>query len=82
MASMDALQGFVGFSSIAAVAIFFSYRLRLFVRIFVPREDLWSAGRNILRDPNSGQGMRFIALLQFTIATIFGLIGLWRFLIP
>jgi hypothetical protein len=68
---------FVGFSSIAAITWFFSYRPRLFVRIFVPRDELRGAVRRILRDPNFGRGMRLISLLQFSVSAVFGLIGLW-----
>jgi hypothetical protein len=67
---------FIGFSSIAALTWFFSYRPRLFVRMFVPRDELRGAIRGILRDPNFGRGMRVIALLQFSVAAVIGIIGL------
>jgi len=41
----------------AALTWFFSYRPRLFVRVFVPRDDLRGAIRSIRRDPNFGRGM-------------------------
>jgi hypothetical protein len=66
----------LGFTSIAAVAWFFSSRRRLFIRVFVPRDER-GAIRGILRDPNFCRGMRFIALLQFGVAMVFGLIGFW-----
>ncbi len=68
---------FIGFSSIAALTWFFSCRPRLFIRVFVPRYELRGAARGILRDPNFGRGLRVMALLQFAVATVFGLIGLW-----
>jgi hypothetical protein len=68
---------FIGFSAIAGLSWFFSYRPRLFVRVFLPQDELWGAGRRILRDPNFGRSTRAIALLQFIVATIFGVIGLW-----
>ena len=68
---------FIGFSSIAGLTWFFSFRPRLFVRVFVPREELRGAIRGMLRDPNFGRGMRIIALLQFGVAAVFGVIGLW-----
>ena len=77
MAAAQATLMFVGFSLIAAWTWFFSYRPRLFLRVFVPRDELRGAIRNILREPNFGRGMRFIALLQFGVATVFGMVGLW-----
>jgi hypothetical protein len=78
MAAAEAMPiAFFGFSFIAALTWVFSYRPRLFIRVFVPREELREAIRGILRDPNFGRGMRFMALLQFSVAVIFGLIGLW-----
>jgi hypothetical protein len=68
---------FVGFSCIAALTWFFSYRPRLFVRVFVPREDLRGAVRAILRDPKFGPAMRVIALLQFLAGAVVGLVSLW-----
>ena len=68
---------FLGFSSIAALGWFFSYRPRLFVRVFVPRHELREAIRCILREPDFGRGMRAMALLQFSVAAVFGLLGLW-----
>ena len=73
-------MAFVGFSLIAVLTWFFSYRPRLFVRVFVPRDELRGAVRGILREPNFGRGMRVIALLQFGVATVFGLVGLWLWL--
>ncbi len=77
MTAAEATLAFIGFSLIAALTWFFSYRPRQFVRAFVPRDELRGAIRNILREPNFGRGMRFIALLQFGVGTIFGLVGLW-----
>lgn len=71
---------FASFSAIAGLSWFFSYRPRLFVRVFVPREELRTAVRGILRDPNFGRGMRTIALLQFGVAAVFGLVGMWLWL--
>ena len=71
---------FAGFSFIAALTWFFSYRPRLFVRAFVPKDEFRGAARCILRDPNFGRGMRVIALLQFSMATVFGLVELWLLL--
>ena len=78
MTAMEAMPiAFLGFSFIAALTWFLSHRPRSFVRVFVPRDDLRGAIRGILRDPNFGPGMRFMALLQFSVAAIFGLIALW-----
>jgi hypothetical protein len=73
-------MAFVGFSLVASLTWFFSNRPRLFVRVFVPRDELRGAVRGILRDPNFGRGMRFIALLQFAVAAVFGLVALWLWL--
>lgn len=67
---------FVAFSSTAALTWFFSSRPRFFVRVFAPPDDLRVAARGILRDANFGRGMRTIALLQFSVAVLFGVIGL------
>jgi hypothetical protein len=69
--------GFIAFASIAAGTWFFSYRRRLFLRIFATKEDLRAVMRNLPRDPQFGQSMRAMALLQFAIAAIFGLVALW-----
>jgi hypothetical protein len=45
--------------------------------MFVPREELRGAIRGILRDSNFGRGMRVMALLQFGLAAVFGVMGLW-----
>lgn len=80
MTAAEAMIAFIGFSFIAALTWFFSYRPRLFVRVLVPRDELRGAIRSILRSPNFGRGMRFIALLQFGMAAVFGVIGLWLWL--
>jgi hypothetical protein len=71
------LMAWVGFSTIAGLTWFFSTRPRLFVRVFVPREELWSAGRQFLRRDEFRRGMRQMAGLQFGVACAFGLVGLW-----
>jgi len=73
-------MAFVGFSFIAALTLFFSFRPRLYIRVFVPRDDLRYAVRAFLRDPNFGRDMRVMALLQFSVAIAFGLFGLWHWL--
>jgi hypothetical protein len=59
----------IGFFSIAGLTWFFSSRPRLFIRVFVPADELRGAARGILRDPHFGRGMRFMALLQAAVAT-------------
>lgn len=66
---------FLGFSCIAALTWFFSYRPRLFIRIFVPAEELRKAARGILH-PDFGRAMRIMASMQFGVATIFGVVAL------
>ena len=69
---------FWGFSAIAALTYFFSSRRRLFVRVFVPPEELRSVLRGLPRDPEFKRSMRTISLLQFAFASVFGLVGLWQ----
>ncbi len=71
------LMAWVGFSTIAGLTWFFSSRPRLFIRVFIPSEDLWSAGRRCLRRDEFRRGMRAIAGLQFGVACAFGLVGMW-----
>ena len=66
---------FIGFSSIAAMTWFFSYRRRLFLRVFVPADELREAMRRIPRDPEFGRGMRVMALLQFGAGAVLGIAG-------
>ena len=70
-------SAFCGFASIAALTWFFSSRPRLFVQVFVPSDELFSAGRRILREKNFRRGMRLMAGLQFAAACAFGLVWLW-----
>jgi hypothetical protein len=60
----------VGFAMVASLTWFFSSRPRLFIRIFVPRDNLRDAVRGFLREPNSRRGMRTIAMLQFGVAIL------------
>ena len=71
-------KAFFGFASIAALTWFFSTRPRLFMRVFVPRDQLFGAGRQILRRAEFRHGMRVIAGLQFGAACVFGLFWLWE----
>jgi hypothetical protein len=77
MNATEAMQAFLGSTFIAALTWFFSARPRLFMRVFVPREELYGAGRRILRGEEFRRGMRLMALLQFGLACVFGLVGLW-----
>jgi hypothetical protein len=66
----------IGFSGVAALTWFFASRPRLFVRVFVPHDELPKAARGILRNPHIYRAMRQMSLFQFAIAAIFGVIGL------
>ncbi|OWK38515.1 hypothetical protein [Fimbriiglobus ruber] len=68
---------FVGFTTVAGLTWFFSSRPRLFVRVFVPREELFRAGRRILRRTEFRRGMLLMAELQFGVACVIGLVALW-----
>jgi hypothetical protein len=71
------LHGWAGFTTIAGLTWFFSSRPRLFMRVFVPRDHLWSAGRQILRRDEFRRGTRLIAALQFGVACVIGAVWLW-----
>ena len=71
---------FLCFSCIASLTWFFSSRPRLFIRVFVPADERRDAIHGILRNPHFCKGMRFIAYLQFSVASVFGLIALWLWL--
>ncbi len=64
----------VGFFLIGCLTWFFSTRRKLFMRLFVPREELWKTARTIPRDRSYTQGMRSIALLQMGIGIILGFV--------
>jgi hypothetical protein len=66
---------FLGFSSIAALSWFFSSRPRLFLRVFVPREEWLGVARWTFREDFRSE-MRLMAGLQFGVACVFGLLGL------
>src|SRR5438105_2051551 len=68
----------VGFSSVAGLTWFFSSRRRLFIRVFVPRDER-DAIRRILRDPGWERGMRIIVALQTVAAAVFVALALWRY---
>jgi len=67
----------IGFSGVAALTRFFSSRPRLFVRVFVPHDELPKVARGILRNPHFCRGTRQMSLLQFAVAGIFGVTGLY-----
>ena len=60
-----------GFAVIASLTWFFSSRPRLFIRVFVPADELPRAARTILRDPTFVRGMRSMAFLQYGVAALF-----------
>jgi hypothetical protein len=68
---------FVAFTAIAGLTWFFSTRPRLFMRIFVPRDEVFRAGRHIFRRDEFRRGMRQMAGLQFGVACAIGTISLW-----
>ena len=71
----------VGFSAIAGLTLFFSYHPRLFVRVFVPRENSREAARTFLRNPNFGRSLRVISLIEFGAAAMFGAAAAWMWLV-
>jgi hypothetical protein len=67
---------FLGFSSVAALTWFFSSRPRLYLLVFVPRDEWLGVARWAFRD-DFRRGMRLMAGLQFGVAFVFGLVSLW-----
>jgi hypothetical protein len=70
----------VMFSVVASLTWFFASRPRLFVRVFVPEEELRGAIRNCVRNPSFEPSMRTMSKLQFAVALWVGAalaLGLW-----
>jgi hypothetical protein len=79
MGTAAALLSFWGGGSlIAGLSWFFSSRPRLYIRVFVPRDEWRDAARAFVRDPGWGRAMRQMALFQLAFAGLFGIVGLWR----
>ena len=77
MSTTEAMPfAFFGFSSVAAMTWFFSSRPRLFLRVFVPRDEWLEVARWAFRD-DFRRRMQLMAGLQFGVACLFGLVGLW-----
>lgn len=70
---MNGIGAFLGFASIAGLTWWFSFRPRLFVRLFVPRENWFGSGRELLRK-GTRRGMRLMALVQFLLGCILWLV--------
>ncbi len=68
---------FVGFSTIASATWFFSLRPRLFIKVFVPREEYRDAIRSFVRDPDFCKSMRMMAGLQFVVGALMGMTAIW-----
>jgi hypothetical protein len=68
----------VGCWTIAALTWFFSDHPRLFLRVFVPRDDLWFVARQMLglRREENRIAMRIISGVQFAAGGLFCVIGL------
>ena len=66
------LTASAGFAVITTLGWFFSSRPRLFIRVFVPSDELPRAARAILRNPQFSHGMRVIAILQYAVAAVMG----------
>jgi hypothetical protein len=59
---------FVGFATIAGLTYFFSSRRRLFIRVFVPRDEWKDALRGFSQREDFRSEMRQMASLQFCFA--------------
>jgi hypothetical protein len=68
--------GAVGFALIAALTWFISSRPRLYLLVFVPRDEWLGVARWAFREEYR-RGMRLMAGLQFAVACVFGLVGFW-----
>jgi hypothetical protein len=67
----------IGFLAIACLTWFFSTRRRLFIRAFVPSDELRAWVRSLPRGDDFRKGMRNIAMLQFIVAALFAMVALW-----
>lgn len=67
----------ISFFVIAGLTWFFSSRPRLFIRVFLPTDELYGAARRILRNPHFCRGMRNIAVLQAVVATVIVAVTVW-----
>jgi hypothetical protein len=76
MSTLEAMPvGFLAFSSIAALTWFFSSRPRLYLCVFVPRDEWIGVARWAFRK-DFRRGLRLMAGIQFGVACVFGLVGL------
>jgi hypothetical protein len=66
-----------GFFAIACLTWFFSTRRRLFIRTFVPSEELRACVRSLPRGDDFRKGMQSIARLQLIVAALFAILALW-----
>lgn len=64
------------FFFISSLTWFFSSRRRLFIRTFVPPDELRNAVRGMRDEDLFRQGMRFIAMLQFGVTFLILLVTL------
>jgi hypothetical protein len=77
MATVDGmLSAFLSFSSIAALTWFLSSRPRLYLLVFVPRDEWLGVARWAFRQEFC-RGMRLMAGLQLGMAFVVGLLELW-----
>jgi hypothetical protein len=67
----------IGFFAIACITLFFSTRRRLFIRTFVPSDELRAWVRSLPRGDDFRKGMRSIAMLQFIVAALLAIAALW-----
>ncbi len=58
----------LGFAAIASLSWYFAPRPRLFVRVFVPRDEWRVAIRNCVQNSLFEQSLRTMSKLQFTVA--------------
>ena len=67
----------VGFFAIACLTWSFSTRRQLFLRTFVPPDELRACVRSLPRGDDFRKGMRTIAVIQFIMAMLFAIAALW-----
>jgi hypothetical protein len=66
-----------GFFAIACLTWFFSARRDLFIRTFLPSDELQTCVRSLPRGDDFRKGMRTIAVIQFVVAMLFAIAALW-----
>lgn len=72
------IGAWVGCSLVAGMTLFFSFHPKLFIRVFVPRDEWKEMVRVWLRGPDTARAMRQCAAMQFALGQLFGAVAIAR----